>query len=123
MSKTSIFIELGGRPPVKVAWFGSPSTEELNNNICHVVGLAAGTPFQLLDSDGQPIIITPDLASDTTLQLVVAAEGAAEGASSTPKDYSQPAPAGNGNVGFMQVRLFSIWVAHRASAVAQIVGC
>ena len=73
MSKTSIYIELGdkSKPPVKVKWFGSPSTAELNENICHVVGLAPGTAFQLLDSDGQPIVITPDLANETTLQLVV----------------------------------------------------
>jgi hypothetical protein len=73
MSKTSIFLKLEGKlEPIRVSWYGSPSSEELNANILENVGLAPGTPFQLLDARGEPIIITPDLASDTTLQLQVA---------------------------------------------------
>eukprot|EP01052_Picozoa_sp_SAG31_P011815 SAG31_NODE_678_length_12892_cov_5.458063_10_plen_327_part_00 len=73
MASTSIMIQPAdkSKPPVKVKWYGSPSTAELCELVCEMVGLHPGTQFQLVDANGEPVAITPDLSDGTALQLVV----------------------------------------------------
>lgn len=68
--KTMILLELADGSEHRVKWFDNPSSEELTNNIRSIVGLAAGTPFQLLDESGAPVIITSQIPNCSRLKLV-----------------------------------------------------
>ena len=54
-----------------VKFYGKPTREELEETICAAANLPAGTRFKLLDSDGDPVVLSSAIPSNIKLTLEV----------------------------------------------------
>ena len=89
-------IVINGDDQHTVKFYGKPTREELEETICAAAELPAGTRFKLLDTDGDPVVLSSAIPNNIKLKLeVLPAPGEAKGKKRRAQSPSNP----NGQAG------------------------